>query len=474
MGCGGGSDGSGSGGTAGDRGDAKATPAPLVLAAGSATCAAVRSGPLSCWGATGVLGREVTEFEECGSYETDCVADPEAVPGLSGVVMITMGLLHVCAVKAGQVSCWGSNQYGKLGSDPDDSQSCDQQPCSPTPVAVKGVNDAVEVATGTSATCARRSTGAVQCWGADVYGQLGDGSADAEDCGDGSTCSPSPVEVAGITDAVDLSVGGDQACVVHRDRSVSCWGANLGGTLGTGTGSATCSILGTDLQCAKRPAKVPGLTDVASIAVGMIGICAVLNNGEARCWGSNAFGSVGDGTNTSPDTCKLGELEQPCVTTPAAVKGLSDAVQISVGGAAACARRRSGKVSCWGLNSSGQLGIGTTDGPESCTVQGPPGESENPCSTTPREIPGLMDVTDIAVGFSHACAASGKIVRCWGNNDSGALGIDLHLSSTSCLTNAYSDDQRGPCNPSPVPVRGIPGGQDAPASERPIPPEHGE
>jgi alpha-tubulin suppressor-like RCC1 family protein len=76
-------------------------------------------------------------------------------------------------------------------------------------------------------------------------------------------------------------------------------------------------------------------------------MCALLNDGTARCWGNNYYGQLGDGTRTDRHT-------------PEAVSGLAGAVAIAAGDYHTCALLNDGTVRCWGPNSSGQLGDGTT------------------------------------------------------------------------------------------------------------------
>jgi len=94
--------------------------------------------------------------------------------------------------------------------------------------------DAVEIDAGFEFACARRSSGRVSCWGSDADGQLGD-SATHSACGSGARCSGTPVDVVGITDAVDIVAGNNHACALHATGAVSCWGDNSLGQLGDGS-----------------------------------------------------------------------------------------------------------------------------------------------------------------------------------------------------------------------------------------------
>ena len=133
---------------------------------------------------------------------------------------------------------------------------------------------------------------------------------------------------------------------------------------------------------------------VQSVSSGSSHVCALVHNGGAWCWGYNNNGQLGDG-NTSNSS------------TPVAVTGVPlNMAQIAAADDHTCALLVNETVKCWGLNSAGQLGDGTTSN-----------------SSTPVAVAGLTDVAQIAVGDAYSCAllASGD-VQCWGFNNLGELG----------------------------------------------------
>ena len=103
-------------------------------------------------------------------------------------------------------------------------------------------------------------------------GQLGDGTV---------TSSSSPLEVAGLIGAVDVSAGRSHTCAVLADETAFCWGLNQDGQLGDGTRTAYFI-----------PRKVFGMTSAVSISAGYSHTCAVLSAGHAVCWGRNSDGQV--------------------------------------------------------------------------------------------------------------------------------------------------------------------------------------
>lgn len=312
---------------------------------------------------------------------TDAVMDAtlDAPPDLAGVVEIAAGGGHTCARRnSGAVVCWGSNGYGQLG-DGATHRTCgtwEYPPdCSPSPVEVAGLTDAVEIAAGSVLTCARRTSGAVVCWGGNSSGGIGDGTT--------GTDRPTPTAVVGLTDAVEIAAGG-HACARRASGGVVCWGSNRAGQIGDGTS-------GTDRL---TPVLVMGLTDAVEIAVGGGHSCARRASGAVVCWGDNTYGQIGDGTS---GTNRL---------APVAVVGLSDAVGLAAGGNHNCARRASGTVVCWGHDSGGRIDGGM-----------------DTWRATPWDVASVTDAVEITAGYLYSCVrrASGA-VDCWGRNNSGQLG----------------------------------------------------
>ena len=322
----------------------------------------------------------------------------------NSAVEIAAGEESACALLSNSsIDCWGENLDGELGDGTDTGpDACSNGPCSATPVPVSGITDATAISVGDQAACAVLPGGSIDCWGANAYGQLGNGTA---------ATSTTPVAVTGITNATAVAVGEDSACALVAGGTIDCWGINLFGELGNGTAASSTT-----------PVAVSGITNATAIAVGADSACAVLTGGTIDCWGNSADGELGDGTDTGPDRCAY---DNPCSMTPVAVTGLTNATAVSVGEYTACALLSGGGVDCWGDNDYGALGNGTNATTE--------------LSTTPVPVTGLTNATAIALGDGSACALlSVGSIECWGNGDVGELG------------NATTDDSS-----IPVPVSGL-------------------
>ena len=248
-------------------------------------------------------------------------------------VSITAGASHTCALlNTGAVNCWGWNSFGQLGNGNTTSSS--------VPVAVAaftGGVTAVSITASSEHTCALLNTGAVNCWGYNGFGQLGNNTTNN---------SSAPVAVSTFTDgatAVSITAGFYHTCAVLNTGAVNCWGYNSDGQLGNNTTNNSSA-----------PVAVSAFTDGAtavSITAGNFHTCALLNTGAVNCWGWNSNGQLGNGTTTSS-------------STPVAVSAFTDgatAVSITAGKYHTCAVLNTGAVNCWGYNFSGQLGNGSTD-----------------------------------------------------------------------------------------------------------------
>ena len=184
------------------------------------SCAVHASGEVSCWGRNdhGQLGNGELNL----SFNS---AIPQQVEGLKDAVAVAAGALATsCVLHAtGEISCWGQNDLGQLGTNSDLSKDH-----SSVPVKIAGIQDAVSVSAGFSHICALIENGEIYCWGGDNLGELGTD----ERVDDGY--SAMPVKVSGISDAVAISAGLHHTCAVHQTGETTCWGSDISGQLGDG------------------------------------------------------------------------------------------------------------------------------------------------------------------------------------------------------------------------------------------------
>ncbi len=412
-------------------------PAPVTglasgvigLAAGSAhTCAMMADGTLACWGydGDGQLGD--------GNRGTSRPV-PAAATHVSGATVtdVAAGTAHTCAVTGGwRVVCWGYNDEGQLGLGASRALM---------PKGVFGLAaGAAGIGAGQAHACAVAG-GRVKCWGDNGAGQLGDGTR---------TNRMAPVDVVGLSEVIQVANGEVFSCALTAGGGVKCWGSNSFGQLGDGTQTAR-----------PVPTDVAGLTaGVTAIAAGASHVCALTAAGGVRCWGWNGYGQLGDGTTANQ-------------LTPVNVSGLtSGTARIAAGGMHTCAVSAGGGVKCWGFNSMGQLGDGTTTerhtpvdvsglatgaasiaagrehtcaltvaGGIKCWGQnwnGEVGDNTRTARNVPVDVTGISSgATVVTAGSYHTCAAmAAGAIKCWGANDSGQIGDGDPASPTSHLVPA--------------------------------------
>jgi alpha-tubulin suppressor-like RCC1 family protein len=386
------------------------------------TCAALATGAVRCWG--------WNQFGEVGAGTSKAdISVPVTVTGLPSALAglrIAPGASQTCATKSdGNSFCWGSTAHG------DGTTGARWAPA--TPVNYTGFGQgwqAKELASGRNFSCAVMSYGSVNCWGANADGQIGNG-----------TTTYAPVGVPVLNTAIDVAAGEYHTCAVLADGSVRCWGRNGDGQLGDfttfdkwtptvawadrvyriGAGQAfTCALdWGGNVECWGRnwegqlgdgtttsssgPVRVIDmngslLTRVVDIAVSRASACALRDDGSVWCWGSNLSGELGDGTFTSSSRA-----------VPIDVNTYGRFVEIGGGGDHFCALGSVNLAYCWGDNSYGQLGDGTTVNRSVPTAVATG-------TMTPR-------IRSLGVGIRDTCnAAVDGTAYCWGFNLYGQLG----------------------------------------------------
>jgi alpha-tubulin suppressor-like RCC1 family protein len=240
-----------------------------------------------------------------------------------------------CAVTdANQVKCWGYNRYGQLGLGDTKNRYAPS-----VALSFGSGRSATDVALGQNHGCAILDTRQLACWGRNDRGQLGLGDTL-------NRSTPGPVVNVGAGRSV-LSVSGGYGttCAVLDDASLKCWGSNVSGQLGLG-----------DTTDRKTPVAVAlGAGRTASLVrASQVFTCAVLDTGAVTCWGANPSGQLGLGDTTSRTS--------PAASTVSFGAGRT-AQSVATGYATVCALIDTGDVRCWGSNSgqnAGTLGMGDT------------------------------------------------------------------------------------------------------------------
>ncbi len=303
---------------------------------------------------------------------------------------------HGTPAVAGGVLTWGGNNLGQLGTG--------RFTYSNVPVPVRGLSNVTAVAAARLDSSALTRDGAVWAWGWGGYGMLGAGAS-------ANRLYPLPVRVRGLPPVAAIVTGGNSTIARARDGTVWAWGYSTFGALGTGSNP--------DNGTSPRPARVQGLTNVVSIAVGVAsavpafpgeapkgedGYLAVRRDGSVWTWGQTPFAPRGDSAGT-----------------PVPIPGLHDVVGIALGSYHGLALRRDGTVWAWAEDDSyGQMGTGVYT---------------STSHLTPTHVLGLTDVIAIATaGFHNLALTRDGTVWAWGLNVDGTLGIGVPCRSGQLFT----------------------------------------
>jgi alpha-tubulin suppressor-like RCC1 family protein len=386
-----------------------------VLALGGRSTCVRDHNVARCWGENnfGQLGNNIN----VGTVAPNSTPTLVASIDLGIVRQVAVGRAFSCALRDdGRLLCWGENGSGQLGNNTNVGTGASN----PAPTLVDNTNLGVvrQLTLGSEHICALRDDGRVFCWGENDFGQLGNNT-------NVGTEEPNPaptlVDNTNLGVVRQLALGRRHACALRDDGRVLCWGLNDSGQLGTNTN------VGTD-----APNPTPTLVDstdlgvVRQLALGDQHTCALRDDGRVLCWGLNDSGQLGHNTN-------VGTSASNPTPTLVASTDLGVVRQLALGDDHTCALRDDGRVLCWGLNDFGQLGNNTNLG-----------------TVAPNVTPTLVDSTDLgvvrqlALGVFHTCVLrdDGRVL-CWGLNASGQLGTNTNVGTNNP-------------NPAPLLVEGLP------------------
>jgi cysteine-rich repeat protein len=326
---------------------------PEELSAGANFTCVRLLGIAKCWGgnAFGQLGRG--DNVNLGDDEDLAIAGfTNIFNGAAQIVQLSTGSGHSCVLSnLNTVRCWGFGSSGQLGYGNLNNIGDNEFVFDVGDVNVGAGEAIAEVTPGSLHTCVRTVAGNVRCWGEGNSGRLGYGNNN--DIGVSAATLPNTVgnvDVGDVVQQVVLTELGSCALVGASGDRVRCWG---GGFFGIGYGN-TNNIGDDEAPSSAGDVNIGGA--VAQLAKGPAQghYCALLTNGNVRCWGQGFAGNLGYG-----NTFNVGDNETPADEGDIDLGGT--AVQVAVGNIHSCALLTTGQVRCWGLNTSGQLGYGNTE-----------------------------------------------------------------------------------------------------------------
>lgn len=377
------------------------------LALGQATVCVVHNGELKClWdGERGLLGN---------GAGVDAIV-PISVPGLSAnieSIAIARGSdgLHACAVQSGGMKCWGDNFRGQLGIA---TEGDGYGPTTPTYFAT-GVKS---VATGAATTCATLTDTSFRCFGQNINGEFGSG--------DGRV-NTVPVTAPDLAGATQVSLGDYRHCLIDASNKLKCWGyihswmyrnspeelePSLATHVSVGTGwfpFSTCEVHDGGVKCfgawgsiVPTTYTIPAGSGATLVANGYAHRCAIVSGG-VQCLGDDQYGQLGNGAGSPPDA----------LTPVTAISTAAGVTALAAGDNHSCAIDSAGALLCWGENSTGTIGDGSTS------------NRTSPVTIYPN------NTTSVAAGKNHTCAVRSGAAYCWGYNYHGQLGDGIGINST--------------------------------------------
>lgn len=363
------------------------------------TCALLLDGKVKCWGRN--------NFGQLGLGHTNNIGDDEVPSDIEPldfgqkVIDITAGLYHTCVIlEDGSVKCFGYNLKGQLGVGHTDNLGDNESIADIPSVALQ--SSAVKIYAGAQYNCALLDNKKVQCWGDNLYGQLGLGHKN--NIGDDETLENiGYVSLGGDVVQMDISTISFHSCAVLTSGDLRCWGKNDAGQLGLGH----TNDIGDDELPSDAPV-VPFGSQVLQLATGNQHSCALASGQNIKCWGLGNNGQLGTGnTNNIGDdefTDSIGFINT----------GASGHTLVATGNFHTCAVGSDFNAYCFGMGANGVTGLGHTNNI---------GDDEVVLGNSKVNL-GSVAINKIASGIFHTCALSkdeGKVI-CWGQGSFGQLG----------------------------------------------------
>jgi alpha-tubulin suppressor-like RCC1 family protein len=364
---------------------------------------------------------------------------------------MSVGEHTVCALNpTNSVLCWGANDLEQFGSTtPLGSAS---PVASPAPALARFADGMGQHFCGVTASHT------ATCWGRNQFGGIGGGP--------GLPFLVPPTLVVGGLEWAGVSTSRQTSCGVSTTGAGYCWGFNQRGEIG----SASISLGSAN----DTPHAIDGGLTFKTVVAGWISACGIISSGETYCWGDNTSGQLGRGFIDS-STVVTGH------PTPARVETTERFIQLTIGARQMCGLTADHRAFCWGDNTLGQLGDGSTTAravptPVGTTLRfsyiatssglpfvakltlpavqqgqaaftcalteagapycwgwnggGQLGDGSTSDRLTPVAVSGNLHLTTLGLGGTAACGLRGAGVWCWGWNEDGQLGNGSFAASS--------------------------------------------
>jgi alpha-tubulin suppressor-like RCC1 family protein len=375
------------------------TNGPQIVGGYYHNCALGADGRANCWGGTN--GYDLGTGADTSTL-VPVVASVLPICTGSGSAEVCRGATALCAganftcslLSDGTVWCWGDDSSGQMGTDAGVSSTPVASPSAPVELG----NTAVQITCNTYAACALLSDGTVQCWGDDVWGELGNGSSG------GTSATPQTVQVSEgvpLDEVTFIASGstGSHVCALQGGTSIYCWGFAAYGQAGP---NATAQAQSYAVSVSLSGGKV-----AKSLGLGGLHSCALASDGTVQCWGYDGSGALGD---DNPDA---GAGANPIVSSPVPTASFTLATAVAGGYVTSCALGADSSLWCWGSNFDDAVGDGDSDTTSFWS----------PVNVVTSTSANLTGGACVSAGFYDACAlATNGLAYCWGFGGWGQLG----------------------------------------------------
>jgi alpha-tubulin suppressor-like RCC1 family protein len=296
----------------------------------------IESTSLRCWGNT----RNDTRDLRLGP---SVLATPSVMDfGEFYALQVCAGERHGCGIfNDGRVRCWGNNNEGQLGIGDRVSYYNYPYHIKPGHPNISFVEAPLSLACGHRHTCVLLESGQVYCWGSNQHGQLGFSS-------DGDVLQPTQSTGVALEGVTGILARGAKTCVHDADLRLECWGFCADQSCGS-------LVSGGSIETPRFRPSLPVGRSPRKYALAVNTSCALLNNNDIVCWGSNQHGQLGiDNADHAYRTLAFGDSLTPVIKP-------GDAVDVFAGYHHFCYVNRDGDPKCWGFNAHGQLGYENTE-----------------------------------------------------------------------------------------------------------------
>jgi alpha-tubulin suppressor-like RCC1 family protein len=378
--------------------------------------------------------------------------------GVSNISMDSMAFSVCVTLNDSTAKCWGRNYYNNLSDQTTTTRL--------SPVTVQSndgsnnystLTNLTSVASNIYTTCFLHTDKTITCSGDTLYGGAGDNQTTTDYT---TSWATKPVGTGGtvINNATKITGNNNYTCVLidngtagnTTDDTIKCWGYDGYYNMGQGSILAARKLPVTVLTAAATP-----LTGVTDVSAGIFHACAIVTGGNVYCWGKNTYGGLAE------DPASVTQR-----TYATLIPGVTNAQSVYAGYYNTCVIKTDGSVSCFGINTNGQLGNGTTTsqyvpvdniggfstaggngavkigqsyqsvcivlstGSIYCSGSNSVGQLGqtvlNATVSTPTIVPGISTATDVKMGYFATCALlSDQTVSCWGEDTAGTTGQGL-------------------------------------------------